>query len=187
MDPSGAILERRTHRVIGQQAPADARFCFKDNNLRALVDKHSCRTQSGDSGADDDDLGPFECLGCGQSHRWQRETAGRRQGEFEKTPSVNVMSLHLRHLTCPLRASGLRILKITEQQDNRQNQRDCTTPLLWLLSVALRLISKALRNAGHVAFSAHNTGEFMSMEHCRVSFERYRPSRGDTMVITASR
>ena len=32
------------------------------------------------------------------------------------------------------------------------------------------------------AFSAHNTGEFMSMEHCRVSFERYRPSRGDTMV-----
>ena len=32
------------------------------------------------------------------------------------------------------------------------------------------------------AFSAHNTGEFMSMEHCRVSFERYRPSRGDTMI-----
>lgn len=32
------------------------------------------------------------------------------------------------------------------------------------------------------AFNAHNTAEFMSMEHCRVSFERYRPKRGDTMV-----
>lgn len=37
------------------------------------------------------------------------------------------------------------------------------------------------------AFNAHNTAEFMSMEHCRVAFERYRPRRGDTMVTNLRR
>ena len=32
------------------------------------------------------------------------------------------------------------------------------------------------------AFNAANTAEYMSMEHCRVAFERYRPKRCDTMV-----
>ena len=32
------------------------------------------------------------------------------------------------------------------------------------------------------AFNALNTSEYMSMEHCRVSFERYRPKCGDVMV-----
>lgn len=35
------------------------------------------------------------------------------------------------------------------------------------------------------AFNAHNTTEYMSMEHCRVAFERYRPKRGDTMVTNS--
>lgn len=37
------------------------------------------------------------------------------------------------------------------------------------------------------AFNAANTTEFMSMEHCRVSFERYRPKRGDVMVTNQRR
>ncbi len=37
------------------------------------------------------------------------------------------------------------------------------------------------------AFNALNTGEFMSMEHCRVSFERYRPQKGDAMVTNQRR
>lgn len=37
------------------------------------------------------------------------------------------------------------------------------------------------------AFNAQHTAEFMSMEHCRVSFERYRPRRGDTMVTNLRR
>ena len=37
------------------------------------------------------------------------------------------------------------------------------------------------------AFSAENPGEFMSMEHCRVSLERYRPRAGDTMVTNRRR
>ena len=37
------------------------------------------------------------------------------------------------------------------------------------------------------AFNAADTTEFMSMEHCRVSFERYRPKRGDTMVTNRRR
>ena len=37
------------------------------------------------------------------------------------------------------------------------------------------------------AFSAENPGEFMSMEHCRVSLERYRPRAGDTMITNRRR
>ena len=37
------------------------------------------------------------------------------------------------------------------------------------------------------AFNAEKTSEFMSMEHCRVAFERYRPKRGDTMVTNFRR
>ena len=37
------------------------------------------------------------------------------------------------------------------------------------------------------AFNASNTSEFMSMEHCRVAFERYRPVKGDTMVTNQRR
>ena len=37
------------------------------------------------------------------------------------------------------------------------------------------------------AFNADDTAEYMSMEHCRVSFERYRPRRGDTMVTNKRR
>jgi len=37
------------------------------------------------------------------------------------------------------------------------------------------------------AFNAANTAEYMSMEHCRVAFERYRPKRGDTMVTNLRR
>ena len=32
------------------------------------------------------------------------------------------------------------------------------------------------------ALNADNMGEYMSMEHCRVSFERYRPRKGDVMI-----
>ena len=37
------------------------------------------------------------------------------------------------------------------------------------------------------AFNADNMGEFMSMEHCRVSLERYRPKVGDTMITNLRR
>ncbi len=37
------------------------------------------------------------------------------------------------------------------------------------------------------AINANNPGEFMSMEHCRVSLERYRPRKGDTMVTNKRR
>ncbi len=37
------------------------------------------------------------------------------------------------------------------------------------------------------AFNSSNTSEYMSMEHCRVSFERYRPKRGDVMVTNQRR
>ena len=37
------------------------------------------------------------------------------------------------------------------------------------------------------AFNVSNTSEFMSMEHCRVAFERYRPLKGDTMVTNQRR
>ncbi len=37
------------------------------------------------------------------------------------------------------------------------------------------------------ALNAHNMGEFMSMEHCRVDLERYRPKAGDTMVTNQRR
>lgn len=37
------------------------------------------------------------------------------------------------------------------------------------------------------AFNPANMGEFMSMEHCRVSFERYRPKKGDVMVTNQRR
>lgn len=37
------------------------------------------------------------------------------------------------------------------------------------------------------AFNASNTGEFMSMEHCRVRLERYRPKTGDTMITNLRR
>ena len=37
------------------------------------------------------------------------------------------------------------------------------------------------------AFNADNPGEFMSMEHCRVSLGRYRPKAGDTMVTNRRR
>ena len=37
------------------------------------------------------------------------------------------------------------------------------------------------------AFNAENPGEFMSMEHCRVSLERYRPKAGDTMITNRRR
>ncbi len=37
------------------------------------------------------------------------------------------------------------------------------------------------------AFNAADTTEYMSMEHCRVSFERYRPKQGDTMVTNRRR
>lgn len=37
------------------------------------------------------------------------------------------------------------------------------------------------------AFNAENPGEFMSMEHCRVSLGRYRPKAGDTMITNRRR
>ena len=37
------------------------------------------------------------------------------------------------------------------------------------------------------AFNAANVGEFMSMEHCRVSLGRYRPKPGDTLVTNLRR
>ena len=37
------------------------------------------------------------------------------------------------------------------------------------------------------AFNADNTAEYMSMEHCRVAFERYRPKKGDVMVTNKRR
>ena len=37
------------------------------------------------------------------------------------------------------------------------------------------------------ALNADNTGEFMSMEHCRVGFERVYPRKGDTMVTNRRR
>ena len=37
------------------------------------------------------------------------------------------------------------------------------------------------------AFNADNPGEFMSMEHCRVSISRYRPRAGDTLVTNRRR
>ncbi len=37
------------------------------------------------------------------------------------------------------------------------------------------------------AFNAENPGEFMSMEHCRVSLGRYRPKPGDTMITNRRR
>ena len=37
------------------------------------------------------------------------------------------------------------------------------------------------------AFNAENPGEFMSMEHCRVSLVRYRPKAGDTMITNRRR
>ena len=37
------------------------------------------------------------------------------------------------------------------------------------------------------AFNASNTAEYMSMEHCRVSLERYRPKPGDVMVSNQRR
>ncbi|MEM7408336.1 MAG: urea carboxylase-associated family protein [Pseudomonadota bacterium] len=37
------------------------------------------------------------------------------------------------------------------------------------------------------AFNASDTTEYMSMEHCRVSFERYRPKTGDAMVTNRRR
>ena len=37
------------------------------------------------------------------------------------------------------------------------------------------------------ACNTSNTGEFMSIEHCRVSFERYRPQKGDAMVTNQRR
>ena len=37
------------------------------------------------------------------------------------------------------------------------------------------------------ALNADNTGEFMSMEHCRVAWERIGPSKGDTMVTNRRR
>ena len=37
------------------------------------------------------------------------------------------------------------------------------------------------------AFNAKNVGEFMSMEHSRVMFDRYRPKVGDTMVTNTRR
>ena len=37
------------------------------------------------------------------------------------------------------------------------------------------------------AFNASNTAEYMSMEHCRVSFERYRPKIGNVMVTNQRR
>ena len=37
------------------------------------------------------------------------------------------------------------------------------------------------------AFNADNPGEFMSMEHCRVSLSRYRPSVGDRMITNRRR
>ena len=37
------------------------------------------------------------------------------------------------------------------------------------------------------AFNASNLGEFMSMEHCRVSLGRYRPRVGDSMVTNLRR
>ena len=37
------------------------------------------------------------------------------------------------------------------------------------------------------AFNADNIGEFMSMEHCRVSVERYRPKVGDNMITNLRR
>ena len=37
------------------------------------------------------------------------------------------------------------------------------------------------------AFSAVNTGEYMSMEHCRVGLERYLTRRGDVMVTNQRR
>ena len=37
------------------------------------------------------------------------------------------------------------------------------------------------------AFNANNTGEFMSLEHCRVAFGRYRAQVGDTMITNRRR
>ncbi len=37
------------------------------------------------------------------------------------------------------------------------------------------------------AFNAENPGEFMSMEHCRVSLGRYRPKVGDVMITNQRR
>ncbi|MDH3689065.1 MAG: urea carboxylase-associated family protein [Gammaproteobacteria bacterium] len=37
------------------------------------------------------------------------------------------------------------------------------------------------------AFNANNIGEFMSMQHCRVALDRYRPRVGDTMVTNCRR
>jgi len=37
------------------------------------------------------------------------------------------------------------------------------------------------------AFNADNPGEFMSMEHCRVSLGRYRPSVGDVLITNQRR
>jgi len=37
------------------------------------------------------------------------------------------------------------------------------------------------------ALNAENMGEFMSMEHCRVAFERVCPRKGDTMVTNRRR
>ena len=37
------------------------------------------------------------------------------------------------------------------------------------------------------AFNADNLGEFMSMEHCRVSLGRYRPRAGDVLITNQRR
>ncbi len=37
------------------------------------------------------------------------------------------------------------------------------------------------------AINADNMTEFMSMEHCRVSLERYRPKKGDVMITNRRR
>jgi len=37
------------------------------------------------------------------------------------------------------------------------------------------------------ALNAENLSEYMSMEHCRVSWERYRPKKGDVMVTNKRR
>lgn len=37
------------------------------------------------------------------------------------------------------------------------------------------------------AFNPANMSEFMSMEHCRVAFDRYRPKVGDVMVTNSRR
>ncbi len=37
------------------------------------------------------------------------------------------------------------------------------------------------------AFNPDNMGEFMSMEHCRVKLERYRPRKGDAMITNLRR